>query len=94
MDSAEFVEWMAYFRIEPFGDIIADLRHGAATATLANINRDVEKRPEPYTADDFIYWRATKEVAPDPTPVLLADAERQSALIQAAIFGIAPPEQD
>ena len=50
--------------------MIADQRHGIAVATLANINRDQKKRPEPYKAADFIYWdpshRNPKEEAVDP----------------------------
>jgi hypothetical protein len=89
MDSAEFTEWQAFYELEPFGDLVADLRHGSATSTLANINRDPKTRPEPFRADDFIFWRDTGKQAGDE-PILLDDAVAQSNLIRAAIFGIAP----
>lgn len=80
---------MAYFELEPFGDTIADLRHGTAAALLANINRDCKSRPEPYTAEDFIYWRRENQVE-EAEPMLLADPIAQSNLLRAALFGLPP----
>lgn len=36
MSSSELSEWMAYFRIEPFGEQRADLRAGVTAAAAAN----------------------------------------------------------
>lgn len=36
MDSAEFTEWMAYDRIDPFGEFRADLRMGIALSSYHN----------------------------------------------------------
>jgi hypothetical protein len=80
---------LAYYQLEPFGDHIADLRHGTACALLANVNRHAESRPEPYRPDDFIYW-APGETEPDPEPVALLDPVAQSNLLRAALFGLAP----
>jgi len=74
--------------LEPFGEQIADLRHGVATALLANVNRNTESRPEPYHPDDFVYWGRREVAAPEP--VQLNDPVAQSNLIRAALFGIAP----
>lgn len=90
ISSDEFTEWMAYYQLEPFGDLIADMRHGGSVAMLANVNRDSSARPEPYRADDFIYWRDTGR--DDDEPVLLDDAVAQSNLMRAAMFGRAPVE--
>jgi hypothetical protein len=79
---------LAYYELEPFGELIADARHGVATSVLANVNRNHEKRPEPYAASDFIHWRSTGQPAQDDEPVLLDDPVAQSNLIRAAIFGI------
>lgn len=81
---------MAYYELEPFGDLIADHRHGAASALLANLNRDSKSRPEPYKSDDFIYWRDTGADTPDSEPVLLADPVAQGQLLRAALFGVRP----
>ena len=65
------------------------MRHGVATAVLANINRSAEARPEPYKASDFIYWRST---GPQEAPALLLldDPVAQSNLMRAVLFGRAP----
>lgn len=83
---------MAYYQLEPFGDLIADERHGTATALIANVNRNAESRPEPYRADDFIPWRATESAKGEAELELLDDPVAQSDLIRAAIFGV-PPKQ-
>lgn len=92
MTSLEFTEWMAYCEIQPFGDEVADLRHGTATALLANLNRDAEKRADPYVANDFIYWgdSAGECALPEEEPILLDDPVAQSNLIRAALFGMMP----
>lgn len=64
--------------------MVADQRHGIAVATLANVNRDSKRRPEPYKANDFIYWHESHRVPEEGT--LLADPEAQSRLIKQALF--------
>ena len=39
ISSRELSEWMAFYRLEPFGDQRADLRQAITTAMLANVNR-------------------------------------------------------
>lgn len=39
VDAREFAEWMAFDRIEPFGDRRADLRSATVAATIANCHR-------------------------------------------------------
>ena len=89
MTSAEFTEWMAYYELEPFGELVADQRHGVATALQANLNRDPKTRPEPYKPEDFIHWRQTGETA-EAEPVQLEDDVAQSNLIRASVFGLPP----
>ena len=91
----EFTEWQAYFELEPFGEAVADLRHGVATAVLANVNRSAEARPEPYRPSDFIHWggQAGQGAATSPAdnePVLLDDPVAHAQLMRAAIFGKTP----
>jgi len=80
---------MAFYELEPFGDMIADLRHGTAAALLANINRDSKSRPEPYLAEDFIAWRSEGQPEEEDS-VLLEDPVAQSNLLRAALFGLPP----
>jgi hypothetical protein len=90
MTSLEFTEWMAYCEIQPFGDEVADLRHGTAAALVANMNRDPAARPKPWAPKDFIHWGdiATQEM--EAKPVLLDDPVAQSNLIRAEMFGMPP----
>ena len=64
------------------------MRHGTASALLANINRNAEARPEPYKPEDFVPW--TKREAVEEVPVALVDPVAHSNLMRAALFGIAP----
>lgn len=92
MTSAEFTEWQAFYELEPFGDLVADQRHGVAASLLANVNRDPKARPEPYIPEDFIHWRNTGREEKDEEPILLNDPVAQSNLIRAQMFGL-PPRQ-
>lgn len=51
MPSGLFMEWVAYARIEPFGDQRADLRAGVLASLTANANRG--KRGKSYQPGDF-----------------------------------------
>lgn len=53
INSAEFAEWMAYEELEPFGPQREDERAGMIAATLANVNRDPEKKSDPFVPFDF-----------------------------------------
>lgn len=39
MSARELNEWMIYARLEPFGELRADLRSGIVASTIANVNR-------------------------------------------------------
>jgi len=64
------------------------MRHGVATALLANVNRNAEARPELYKPEDFVPW--VKRETVEAEPVVLIDPVAHSNLIRAALFGIAP----
>ena len=50
--SRQFAEWMAYAKLEPFGEERADLRAGIVASTIANVNRG--KNQKPYKPTDFM----------------------------------------
>ena len=55
-------EWLDYNSIEPFGEFRSELRHGQQMAMTANINRDSDKKPDPFKATDFMnYYERPKE---------------------------------
>lgn len=48
MSAREFSEWMAYDRLEPFGEVRADLRAGIIASTIAAVNTPKgRRRPRP-----------------------------------------------
>jgi len=59
----ELAEWIAFFGINPWGEERADLRAGIVASTLANVNRDPKRRPEPYRATDFMPYRRVDSAA-------------------------------
>ncbi len=70
--------------------MVADLRHGVATSTFANVNRNSETRPEPYTAADFIHWQDPQLIEDTDDGEFLDDPVAQSNLIRAQLFGLPP----
>lgn len=49
----------------------ADRRHASLMALVANVNRDPKKRPEAYTASDFLpEWNATARAEPSDEELL------------------------
>lgn len=60
---------------------------GIVASTIANVNRDPKKRPEPFEPLDFISWAQGREAA-NEEPIELDDAKEQSDLIRAVMFGI------
>lgn len=74
---------MALERIEPFGEVAADQRHGLATAVLANVNRDPKRKPDAYVPNDFIPWAQQQ---PTDEAKLLKDPEAHARLIKQKLF--------
>ena len=54
VSSRELSEWMAYAKIEPFGEMRADLRAGIIASTVANTARDPKKRRRPFQPREFM----------------------------------------
>jgi hypothetical protein len=59
---------MAYYSVEPWGPERADLNAGIIASTLANVHRDSKRRPEPFTAAEFM-----PKYGPEPEPEEEAD---------------------
>jgi len=62
MQSREFTEWMAYFKLEPFGEERADLRAGIIASATVNMQMDPQKST-PTKPQDFM-----PKFEPDPLP--------------------------
>ena len=52
IDSKEFMRWIAYGRLEPYGPLADDLRAARIASVIANVNRNPNKRA--YEVDDFM----------------------------------------
>lgn len=74
----EFLEWMVYESLEPFGDRRSDILAGIIAATIANVNR-TSTNQDSYSPDDFmINW--------EPKPIIpqtVEELESQFLLLQA-----------
>ena len=60
MSSREFTEWLAYYRLEPFGPEADDARMAHLMALIANVNRDPKRRKTPWTPGDFLPRRGPR----------------------------------
>lgn len=81
LDAYELTEWMAFDSIETLGEARSDLRAGIIASAVANHGaRDIK---QPYRPIDFMPYQAKPE---DDKPVLVADKEKQSALILQLAF--------
>lgn len=74
---------MAYYLVEPWGERMADIRAGMICSTLANINRDSKRTPDPFQPADFMPWVEKKQ-----EPVLNSDPADQAQLVALTLFGI------
>jgi len=54
MGSKELSEWMAYYRLEPLGELRGDVQMSILAATMANIHRDRKKRSRPFKPAEFM----------------------------------------
>jgi hypothetical protein len=54
LSARELREWIAFSEIEPFGSEAEFWRAGIVAATIANTARDRERKPDPFTARDFM----------------------------------------
>ena len=89
LSSRQISEWMAYYALDPFGEERADLRAAMVMALLANINRDPERRKEPYTPEEFMPRFDGPSREPSPTEATGQTWEQQKALMM-ALTGASP----
>lgn len=53
MPAGTWWEWLAYFKIEPFGPLQDDLRAGQVAAVVANTHRNRKKKTLAWEPKDF-----------------------------------------
>ena len=52
--SEQFVEWIEYDKLDPFGQWREDYRSAEIVTMLANVNRDAKRKREPFKTTDFL----------------------------------------
>ena len=64
MPHREFLDWVALYQIEPFGDVRGDWQMATLASLTANINRDSKKRPKAFEPGDFVpnFWPRAQSV--------------------------------
>lgn len=85
MTSWEFTQWMGFYKRQPWGERVQDLRFGSLMALMANINRNADVRKEPFLPSEFTPWSNWPQV--EAEPLLLPDKDAHSRLLSAALFG-------
>lgn len=84
MSGHEFIEWMAYEQLEPFGPLADEFRHGQVCATLANVNRG--RDTDAYSAADFMP-ALHRALNPPAQSIEMTDAQHADWM-DAALFGV------
>lgn len=80
IDSKELSEWMAYYKLDPFGGERGDLQAGIVASTVANVNRDSKKRRKPFEPKDFMVdWAAQNEPKTADISALMAFVKTANA---------------
>ncbi len=69
ISAEQFLEWMHYDAIDPFGEWRADYRAAEIVTMIANVNRDKKRRPTPFKTPDFLvrFGEPTKKDKPKQT---------------------------
>lgn len=68
MSVLQWQDWQAYMELAPFVEERDDMRTARIVATIANIVRDTETQPEPYTTIDFVQRFGDTPEMFDPAP--------------------------
>lgn len=76
----EFAEWIAYSRVEPWGEERADLRAALICKTLADINTPKGKRP--MKLEDFLL-KFDQEPKTQSTDEMIGTVAQISAIYEA-----------
>ena len=54
ISSRELTEWMAYYALEPFGEVQDEYRAALVASMVANTARDEKKHSEAFQAKEFM----------------------------------------
>jgi hypothetical protein len=92
----EFVQWMCFYSIEPFGEKRGDIQSAIIAQTMANIHRASDAKP--YTVKDFIPEFIERKPERQPLQhqisIWQAIVTAQNAIVAANSSGSAPAGED
>jgi len=92
MPMTEFNQWAEFYRIEPFGPYLDDLRAASVAAAIYNVNRDPAKIPEPINPSQLAPWNALhRRLAEPQKPKEFATPKDQEAAVIAMVAKAATP---
>ncbi|WP_449413218.1 phage tail assembly protein T [Pandoraea soli] len=56
LTSSEWLDWLRFFAIEPYGTPLTDVVQAQLRSMLANIHRNDKARPTPFDAREFLLF--------------------------------------
>lgn len=70
MGSAEFAAWLAFYQVEPFGELRGDMRAAMIATLTANAHRNAKKKRQPFELSDFLFqfWKSDGQGAKGEPP--------------------------
>jgi hypothetical protein len=80
MTAAELTEYMAFDRIDPVGEMRADLRAGMVAAAVVNHSMSPPRKPA--SALDFMPFAREQQ-----GPIALSDPDEHAKLVAQTLFG-------
>lgn len=83
MPYSEFLEWRAWYEMEPRGEERDDWRAALQSAVLANVHRNTKKKKTPFGPKDFILQFERPEAEGEHSP----QATRGLVEMLAAAYG-------
>ena len=81
IDSQEFTDWLAFYRVHPWGEYRADLRMARIAATIVNMQKASDSAP---ISEDVFLFTFGEEATPDEEDEALdLETEQQQAMFMA-----------
>ncbi len=84
MPCAEYLAWQEYYEIEPFGTAVHDALNAYLIASMANMKRNPEVKPDAYQAKEFLLFGEPNEEA---KLIEYKNADTQTEAMIACMFG-------
>lgn len=84
MPHREYMGWIEFHEVEPFGLVVADSLNAHSCSVAANLRRDSAARLEPYGIKDFLVFSKPEKASSAASPMVDGKTGPQWKLIFAA----------